>query len=117
MQKRSGNVRFKTRSEDQVPLTSTRLATQGMDIVYYLELPDGRIKIGTTNRPLDRISEHGRKSGTTKVLAIEFGGRDLERQRHADFADDRDGRAEHFTPSDALMAHIATLRQALNLSA
>lgn len=92
-------------------------ATKGLDVVYYLRLPDGLIKIGTTNRPLTRIAEHGRKSGSTDVLAVEFGGRALERERHVQFAADRVDRHEHFNPSPALMAHISSLREALHLTA
>jgi hypothetical protein len=103
--------------ENEKPTTATRTLTRGIDIVYYLVLPDGNVKIGTTNRPLDRLSEHRRRTGADDVLAIEFGGRDLERQRHREFAAERTGLAEHFAPSDALMAHIASLRQALNLTA
>lgn len=94
-----------------------RSATKGLEIVYYLRLPDGLIKIGTSSEPLDRLRRHRADKGQIEVLAIEFGGRDLERQRHLEFTSERHGNFEHFTPSDALMAHIATLREALNLSA
>lgn len=96
---------------------TTRAATKGVSIVYYLKLADGLIKIGTSSEPLERLRRHRADKGAFEVLAVEFGGRDLERQRHQEFAADRDGRAEHFNPSAALMAHIAELRTALNLTA
>jgi hypothetical protein len=94
-----------------------RQATKGVDIVYYLLRADGTIKIGTSRRPLTRLAEHKRRGENGEVVAIEFGGRDLERQRHLEFAHLRDGRFEHFDAAPDLMAHIATLRKALNLSA
>lgn len=92
-------------------------ATKGVAIVYYLRLPDGNIKIGTSRRPLERLATHRRESGAHEVLAVEFGGFELERERHQQFSADRVYRREHFRPSDALMAHIQTLREALNLTA
>lgn len=97
--------------------TTARQATSGVEIVYYLRLPDGLIKIGTSRKALDRLAQHRRSKGASEVLAVEFGGRDLEAARHAQFKTDRVGRAEHFNPSDGLMQHIADLRAALGLTA
>jgi len=103
--------------EAELSTQTDRQATKGMDIVYYLRRSDGAIKIGTTNRPLIRLAEHKRRGDVTEVLAIEFGGRDLERQRHLEFAHLRIGQHEHFTAAPDLMEHISTLREALHLSA
>lgn len=110
------NWQLKNRTNEHSPQTD-RQATQGVEVVYYLRLPDGLIKIGTSRRALERLSTHRRKTGVDEVLAVEFGGRDLERQRHEQFAAEREGRREHFTASDALMSHIQSLRDALGLSA
>lgn len=84
-------------------------ATKGVEVVYYLQLPNGTIKIGTSSDILARLGKHRRKYGKVRVLAIEFGGRSLEAQRHQEFAGDRIGAAEHFHPSDTLMSHIKML--------
>jgi hypothetical protein len=99
------------------PTETTRNATNGVAIVYYLRLPDGNIKIGTSRRPLERLTRHRRDKGDVEVLAVEFGSYELEHQRHAEFTADRIDRTETFAPSAVLMAHIQTLREALNLTA
>ena len=101
--------------DQQLTGVTDRTATRGLSIVYYLRLPDGLIKIGTTSRPLDRIGEHRRKSGSVEVLAIEFGDDQLERMRHNQFRSWRVGRAEHFEPSTELQAHIDGLRAELGI--
>ena len=103
-------------AEYQDALDTPRSATRGVEIVYYLRLPDGLIKIGTSAEPLDRLARHRRDKGATDVLAIEFGGRALERERHEQFAHLRDGRHEHFAPEPDLLAHIDYLRAGLGLA-
>jgi hypothetical protein len=75
--------------------------------VYYVQIHD-YVKIGTTRqlsgRMLNlRIEPH-------QILAVEPGGRELEKQRHEQFADERRGRREDFEMSDRLMEHIAQVR-------
>ena len=96
---------------------TARKATDGVEVVYYLRFTDGLVKIGTSRQALERLAKHRRTKGDVEVLAVEFGGRDLERQRHEQFAHLRPTRHEHFTPAPELMDHIESLRQALNLSA
>jgi hypothetical protein len=43
------------------------------------------------------------------VVAVEWGGRELERQRHLEFATERYGLREDFLLSDRLKAHIESL--------
>ena len=92
-------------------------ATVGVEVVYYLRLADGHIKIGTSSNALERMAKHKRTSGYEEVMAIEFGGSELERQRHEQFAHLRVSRAEHFMPSPELIDHIDALRQSLGITA
>lgn len=73
------------------------------DVVYYLRFQD-RIKIGTTTDLTQRLSNipHDR------LLAIEPGGRHLEHERHAQFADAHAYR-EWFHPTTDLLEHIDTV--------
>lgn len=75
--------------------------------VYYVHIHD-YVKIGTTralrNRMLNmRVEPH-------QILAVEPGGRELEKQRHQQFAEERHGQREDFDMSDRLMQHIAETR-------
>ena len=88
---------------------TAKQATNGVAVVYYLRLPDGRIKIGTSRDVLTRLTRHRKRFGDVEVLAIEFGGRDLESQRHREFADLLDEGREIFRPDSRLAEHIATL--------
>ncbi|MFD4457683.1 GIY-YIG nuclease family protein [Nocardia sp. NPDC058480] len=89
---------------------TNRAAEIKPSIVYYLQFGD-RIKIGTTINLQRRLGEipHDR------VLAIEPGGRALERQRHKEFAEER-LTGEWFEPSQRLLAHIKKLRMAARAS-
>lgn len=75
-----------------------------VDVVYYLRWAD-RIKIGTSHRPRQRLAAIRHE----ELLAFEPGGRDVEQQRHREFADLREG-GEWFTAAAPLLAHIAALR-------
>ena len=75
-----------------------------IDVVYYLRL-DERVKIGTTFTPRQRFAALPHD----EVLAFERGGRGLERQRHAEFADDRLGTSEWFALSPRIRAHVRAL--------
>lgn len=75
-----------------------------IDVVYYLRF-DRRVKIGTSRRPRQRVSSIRHD----ELLAFERGGREVEQQRHRDFADIREG-GEWFTLTAKLDAHIVTLR-------
>jgi len=94
-----------------------RQATLGVEVVYYLRLLDGNIKIGTSTRALERIAKHKRTTGFQEVLAVEFGGQALERARHEQFAAFRTSRAEHFAPERPLLDHIESIRQQLGFTA
>lgn len=75
-----------------------------IDVVYYLRL-DERVKIGTTFTPRQRFAVLPHD----EVLAFERGGRTLERQRHAEFAEDRLGTSEWFALSPRIRAHVDAL--------
>jgi hypothetical protein len=74
-----------------------------VDVVYYLRWRD-RIKIGTSSNPRQRLAAIWHET----LLAFEPGGRTLERRRHQQFAELREG-GEWFRADPALLAHIATL--------
>jgi hypothetical protein len=80
------------------------LPTPRVDVVYYIRFDD-RIKIGTTANPRQRLA----RLWHDDVLAFEQGDRLVERRRHEQFAADRLGRSEWFSPSRALEGHIAAL--------
>jgi hypothetical protein len=72
-----------------------------IDVVYYLRLGEA-VKIGTTFNPRQRFAALPHD----EVLAFELGGRSLERQRHAEFADDRLGSSEWFALTRRVRTHI-----------
>lgn len=75
-------------------------------VVYYIRRGN-MVKIGTTKNLRERLNG----LMPDEVLAIEPGGRALERERHAQFADLRSGaRSEYFFPGVALQRHIAHVR-------
>ncbi|HWK76191.1 MULTISPECIES: GIY-YIG nuclease family protein [unclassified Microbacterium] len=77
-----------------------------IDVVYYLRF-DRRVKIGTSRRPKQRLASIRHD----ELLAFERGDRNLEQQRHRDFAAIREG-GEWFTFSTELEAHTTELRRA-----
>lgn len=74
-----------------------------VDIVYYIRFAD-RVKIGTSNKPRQRLSALWHD----ELLAFERGNRTLERVRHEQFADLREG-GEWFTAAPRLLEHAARL--------
>lgn len=84
-------------------------ATLRKSLVYYI-LFGNRIKIGISATLRSRLDSLPRG---LRVLATEPGGREVERERHAQFADCRVG-GEWFRPTRTLMVHIANLALAEN---
>lgn len=76
-----------------------------VDVVYYLRY-DERVKIGTSGRPRQRLASIRHH----ELLAFERGDRVLEHERHAEFADLREG-GEWFTFAAPLVAHTDGLRR------
>jgi hypothetical protein len=84
-------------------------------VVYYLRLGSGDIKIGVTTS-LERRVRSLRLRYPDAVMAWEPGGYVLEKQRHAEFTEERrprhfsTGRVhEDFEPSVRLLRHIESL--------
>ncbi|RUR00792.1 GIY-YIG nuclease family protein [Labedella endophytica] len=75
-----------------------------VDVVYYIRFDD-RIKIGTTANPRQRLQ----RLWHDDVLAFERGDRLVERRRHTQFANLRQGTSEWFSPGPALDRHITEL--------
>lgn len=76
--------------------------------VYYLMIGPSTVKIGTTRGLPQRLN--ALRTEAQYVVAIERGGRDLERRRHKEFADERIGRREDFRLSNRLKSHIEALQ-------
>ncbi|WEK59880.1 MAG: GIY-YIG nuclease family protein [Candidatus Microbacterium colombiense] len=76
-----------------------------VDVVYYLRF-DRRVKIGTSRRPRQRLTQIRHD----ELLAFEPGDRTLEQQRHREFGSAREG-GEWFTLTSEVEEHIATLRR------
>lgn len=100
------------------PGETDRRATVGIEVVYYIRLDSGLIKIGTSSDMLARLQKHGLAACRRgdQVLAIEFGGAQLERERHAEFKHLRESKAERFRPGPDLLAHIERLRKSLGIA-
>ena len=76
--------------------------------VYYLMIGPATVKIGMTTKLRTRIA--ALRTDLQYVVAVERGGRDVERQRHREFAIERLGTREDFRLSDRLKAHIEALQ-------
>lgn len=75
-----------------------------VDVVYYIRYDD-RVKIGTSADPRQRL----RALWHQELLAFERGGRELERQRHNQFAELREG-GEWFRADPLLLRHALSIR-------
>ena len=78
------------------------------EFVYYLMLRPSALKIGMITCLIQRINSL--RTDLQYVVALEVGGRELERQRHKQFAAERFGRREDFHVSERLKAHIKALQ-------
>lgn len=80
-----------------------------VEVVYYLRA-GGRIKIGTSANPRQRLgSLH-----FDELLAFEPGGRMLEQRRHAQFAAHRVPRSEWFEVHPQLLALVGVLARGVD---
>ncbi len=86
-------------------VTRSQAEASANSVVYYVRLGD-HIKIGTT------LDVHRRMQqlyvDASALLGTEPGGRDVETERHRQFADEHISR-ELFNPSRRLMDHISSL--------
>lgn len=74
-----------------------------VEVVYYLRW-EQRIKIGTSSHPRQRLAAIWHQ----ELLAFEQGGRELERRRHVQFAELREG-GEWFRADPRLLAHAEAI--------
>jgi len=79
-------------------------ASRRVSVVYYIEFA-GRIKIGTSTNPRNRLAS----LPVDRVRAFEPGWRDLEQKRHLQFQETRLGNTEWFEPNEALETHMRRL--------
>lgn len=78
-------------------------------VVYYVRVDEGRVKIGYTHNIRTRLGQL--RLTPDRVLALEPGGRETERERHAQFRSDRiHPRREDFELTDALRTWIQVLK-------
>lgn len=79
-------------------------------MIYYIQdRASGRIKIGFSDNPWNRLAKiNTDAAGGVLLLAVEDGCRAVEASRHASFSADR-GHGEWFAPSSGLLAHIEAL--------
>lgn len=82
-------------------------ALNQQSLVYYVRIHDF-IKIGVTTKIKQRMQQL--RVPTDAILATEPGGRDLEKDRHKQFADLRIGTLENFKPTKRLIEHIDAVR-------
>lgn len=97
---------------------ANRAKRDAASVVYYLDMGDGKIKIGRSARILGRLETLYRTQDD--VLAVEIGGHKTEAFRHKEFSAERIGKTENFHASDRLKSHVhslATAKNALTLSA
>jgi hypothetical protein len=79
----------------------------GGSFVYYVGVPGDLVKIGFTTNLRGRLTSLACRP--SDVLALEPGGREVEQQRHADFAHLRWRRTERFVLAPDLQHHIDML--------
>lgn len=91
--------------EAAVPRSAERIAPAFESIVYYLARGP-LVKIGTTRQPETRFAA----LMPDRILAVEPGDPDVERQRHLQFKRLRHGTSEYFDQGDDLMTHIQAVR-------
>lgn len=97
-----------TQSEVQAKRERRKAAYAKQSQVYYVRIGD-HVKIGYTTNVRARMNQL--RVDISEVLATEPGDRDLERRRHREFAEERQGRRENFNPSRRLLAHIEALKE------
>lgn len=79
-----------------------------VEVVYYLRWKD-RVKIGTSANPQQRLAALWHD----ELLALELGGREIERTRHRKFAHLREG-GEWFRADPELLAHARALASGIS---
>lgn len=79
------------------------------NVVYYIEMSAGRIKIGMTGRLKQRMRSF--YAQPDQLLAVEPCTNGREGERHRQFASDRIGATELFAPSQGLLEHIKLVRE------
>jgi hypothetical protein len=82
-------------------------ALKQQSVVYYVRIHDV-IKIGFTTNVKQRMQQL--RVPTDAILATEPGGREIEVDRHRQFADLRIGTMENFKPAKRLIDHIDAVR-------
>jgi hypothetical protein len=82
-------------------------------IVYYVQRPDGMIKIGTSRNAGSRLGAIGREHGRLLLMAFHTGARAEEAAAHRAFKTMAIG-GEWFRPGLPLLEHIAIVRKTMS---
>jgi hypothetical protein len=82
-------------------------------IVYYVQRPDGMIKIGTSRAPGTRLDGIARKHGQLILMAFQTGAHAEETAVHRTFKALHIG-GEWFRPELPLLDHIAKVRKTMS---
>jgi len=82
-------------------------------VVYYVQRPDGMIKIGTSRAPGVRLESIGRKHGALLVMALHSGAHAEESAVHRRFNALHIG-GEWFRPELPLLEHINDVRKRMS---
>lgn len=96
------------RFDDILYETEPAVSESPTSLVYYLMIAPTTVKIGFTANLFARLQ--GLRSELQYVVALESGGRELERSRHKQFSAERIGRREDFRLSESLREHITGLQ-------
>lgn len=96
------------RADQETHLEQRAERMKAQSVVYYVRIGD-HVKIGYTINLRQRLG--ALRVDDDALLATEPGGRQLERERHLEFAPERVGKRENFNPSRRLLAHIEAVRE------
>jgi hypothetical protein len=100
-------TRRRAEEQERIRTAPISRARAERSTVYYLQVGP-HIKIGRTTNLTERMRDY--PPGST-LLATETGGLAVERQRLRQFERDLRAGNEWFFPSDALLAHVASLQR------
>ena len=90
-----------------------KAARSADNIVYYVQRPDGMIKIGTSRSAGSRLADIARKHGQLMLMAFHTGAHAEETTVHRRFKALHIG-GEWFRPEIPLLEHIAKVRKTMS---
>jgi hypothetical protein len=89
------------------------IVVESAALVYYVTWPDLEfVKIGTSTNLHHRLQGLSKPGRRARLLAVEPGGYDVEKERHRQFAYLRKRGTELFRYVDQIVGHVDTVRKA-----